>query len=773
MMAALSALAPNKSAIQQALEHLFGGLLDGMHDGLIEIASCENQGGEHPIWRASLFGTDELEEAADWAATENLARRNVYVAPALRRPNTNRHKRAKKSDVLGTVVLWAEWDDAEAFNSAKDKLTFCKPTMGCITGRTPAKRAQAMWRIESAITDIAQIESAVAGLAAATGGEDDVWNADRLMRLPGSISWRKLDKPERIDEPTALQIGFKDRPAIYPTEQVLKAYPPTKPKASSHSTADALPEYTYARGPLGLNGEIADKREKYLRNTVYIVFLELGAKNGIEPTARELFDVVWPQYKAHADLVSRPGRGMNEAMYKCRKMVQRYHAGELKFKTIYEVIAEYESRPRQQIAPAPEWDKEPAKTGAAAAPSGQPQAARSLVLTEWVGTAFVGDPKPVEWLVERSIPLGVPFLIAAMGDTGKSYLLLNLAHRVAYGEIDFMPKPLLGGPVIAQGRVVVLTAEDDRNVVHTRLRALDPLDRRLKAPERLMVVPLPDAGGPFPLVRQGRDGLVTTPEFESLVEQCKAIEDLKLVVFDPLQAFVLADVNADPAAGQFLWTALARLAAETGAAVGVAHHMKKTGGAPIKTIAEAREAIRGSSALVDGTRAVYALWNAEEGEAKRICRAANVPHSSNAVVFGAIVKANNQANREISTYIRNEFGLLEDRTAGLPEPAKFEPALEQALVDAIADAARLGQPYQKTGNAGLYKQKARLPEAIQVLSKHALGGLIDRLLEQARVVQAKVGKGASAPQWLDVPSGPFARGEGEFAPGAIVPEVPE
>lgn len=772
MNAALSALAPNKSAIQQALEHLFGGLLDGLHEGLIEIASCEGQGGENPIWRASLFATDELEEAADWAATENLARRNVYVAPALRKPETNRHKRAKKSDVLGTVVLWAEWDDADNFAAAKDKIAFCKPTMGCITGRTPAKRAQAMWRVESAITDIAEIEGAVAGLAAALGGEDDVWNADRLMRLPGSISWRKLDKPERIDEPTALQIGFSDRPAIYPTEQVLKAYPPTKPKSASHGTGDTLPEYTYARGPLGLNGEIADKRERYLRNTVYIVFIEIGATTGSVPTAQELFDVVWPQYKAHADLVTRPGRGMNEAMYKCRKIVQRYHAGDLKVKTIYDIIAEYESRPRQTFTPAPEWDKEPAGQ-AKASPAGRTQTARALTLTDWVGTAFVGEPKPVEWLVERAVPLGVPFLIAAMGDTGKSFLLLNLAHKVAYSEIEFSPKPLLGGPVIAHGRVVVLTAEDDRNVIHTRLRALDPLDRRLKAPDRLMVVPLPDAGGPFPLVRQGRDGLSTTPEFESLVEQCKAIEDLKLVIFDPLQAFVLADVNADPAAGQFLWTALARLAAETGAAVGVAHHMKKTGGLPIKTIAEAREAIRGSSALVDGTRAVYALWNAEEGEAKRICRTANVPFVHNSVVFGAIVKANNQANREISTYIRNEFGLLEDRTAGLPEPTAPDPALERALVTAIADAARAGQPYQKTGNAGLYKQKARLPEAIQALSKHALGTLIDRLLEQAKVVQAKVGKGSSAPQWLDVPSGPFARGDGEFAPGAIVPEVPE
>ncbi len=36
---------------------------------------------------------------------------------------------------------------------------------------------------------------------------------------------------------------------------------------------------------------------------------------------------------------------------------------------------------------------------------------------------------------------------------------------------------------------------------------------------------------------------------------------------DPLQAFVAADVNADPAAAHFLWSAMSEVAATTGATI--------------------------------------------------------------------------------------------------------------------------------------------------------------------------------------------------------------
>src|SRR5947209_50640 len=55
-------------------------------------------------------------------------------------------------------------------------------------------------------------------------------------------------------------------------------------------------------------------------------------------------------------------------------------------------------------------------------------------LDQWdAERAFVGDPEPIRWLVKGSIPAGVSGMVAAAGDTGKSYILLDLCERVARG----------------------------------------------------------------------------------------------------------------------------------------------------------------------------------------------------------------------------------------------------------------------------------------------------------------------------------------------------
>ena len=107
---------------------------------------------------------------------------------------------------------------------------------------------------------------------------------------------------------------------------------------------------------------------------------------------------------------------------------------------------------------------------------------------------------------------------------------------------------------------------------------------------------------PGPLIANDGKTFARTPFFDDLKRQLLAIKDLRLVVIDPLQAFVSADVNADPAAAQFLWSAMAELAAATGATVLLTHHMRKDGMMRIADGDDAREAIRGTTALVDGAR---------------------------------------------------------------------------------------------------------------------------------------------------------------------------
>ncbi len=255
-----------------------------------------------------------------------------------------------------------------------------------------------------------------------------------------------------------------------------------------------------------------------------------------------------------------------------------------------------------------------------------------------------------------------------------------------------------------------------------------------------------------------------TEEFGNLRGQLLEIDQLKLVVFDPLQAFVSADANKDPAVGQYFCTLLGQLAAETGACVLVTHHFRKQG--RIKTPADARDAVRGTTALIDGMRCVYALWPVEEGYGRKACKKIGVVFDPYRVVRGAVVKANWPVDTTIHTHVRNEFGLLCDRTSQMDDSPEAWEALLGKLGIAIAQAATEGKPYNKTGKNGVYHRREELPVTFRKTSRNSLEAMVQELLDKDRVRQCSASKSGSV-RWLDVPGGKFARGEGSFQPGAL------
>jgi hypothetical protein len=120
---------------------------------------------------------------------------------------------------------------------------------------------------------------------------------------------------------------------------------------------------------------------------------------------------------------------------------------------------------------------------------------------------------------------------------------------------------------------------------------------------------------------------------------------------------------------------------------------------------------------------------------------------------------------KVTTYVRTDDGVLYDRTADVANARGPQIDLEKALVEAVEAAAEAGMPFTLTGKAGLFQQAERLPEQLRALSRHKLERLGRDLLDAKRIKQAAA-KGSNIPQWLDVPGGKFARGEGEFAKGA-------
>ena len=63
---------PALSRCTSHVEHLFGGYLDGCHEGKVELAWCD--GKDRKLKHAAIFGTDELDELVERAVQVNRIR---------------------------------------------------------------------------------------------------------------------------------------------------------------------------------------------------------------------------------------------------------------------------------------------------------------------------------------------------------------------------------------------------------------------------------------------------------------------------------------------------------------------------------------------------------------------------------------------------------------------------------------------------------------------------------------------------------------------------
>jgi len=381
-----------------------------------------------------------------------------------------------------------------------------------------------------------------------------------------------------------------------------------------------------------------------------------------------------------------------------------------------------------------------------------PKAYRT-VISDWSIERYSGPAPERQWLVEYTIPQAALTIISAQGDAGKGMLLLDLGLKVAGGDTKnpLFPSDAFGNEICSFGPVVILTAEDDKDEMHRRIAAIRN-KRHLEYP--IYIVPLPNAGGPMPFVVPGKHGPEPGQAWHEIKQQVAVISGLRLVVIDPLASFVMADVNADPAVGAFTTGLFASLATETGAAVIVAHHLAKTK-SKIETPEDARALVRGSTAIVDGARAVYVLWGADEKMAIQKCKHLGVDWERNKIFFGCLVKANGPGDRSIKTFARNSSGLLEPVDVKIRQAATEDKSIMLDLLeDDIRYFAEAGYPFSKTGANGVHEQKSCLNPVLQKVPRGQLWHLVDELKKQKRIVPVAP-KGSKNRSYLDVPNGPF------------------
>ena len=388
---------------------------------------------------------------------------------------------------------------------------------------------------------------------------------------------------------------------------------------------------------------------------------------------------------------------------------------------------------------------------------------KSLLVSEM----FVGRAPEQKFLIADTIPLGVPVVFAAAGDSGKGMMTLDLAMKVASG---FSMQSSFGGLVSTHGNVVVMTAEDDKDELHRRIERLDPRGKRFEYEHDLRILPLPNLGGVFPMMQRIDNSYVMGSDFERLYEQILEIDNLALFIADPMASFVHADINADPAAGAAFMGMLAQLSTETGATVMVNHHMAKIReNEPIKTPEQARNLIRGTSAIVDGVRSAFSVWQVDERIGRERCKDLNITYTRNTVFDGGVVKSNGPANRDIRHFIRNQnTGLLEDRSQDIRNLA-LSPTLrlrQDNLYQLIDMCERNGEALTKDGKyngvrARLETMQPIEPFVIDLQKEDNQSTTIKntiKALEQAGRVKSYKFTELGPTSWLGTVTGPMANG---------------
>ena len=271
----------------------------------------------------------------------------------------------------------------------------------------------------------------------------------------------------------------------------------------------------------------------------------------------------------------------------------------------------------------------------------------AIGLKQYAVRNLVENPPPREWLVDKLVEKSKPMLLASIGGVGKSMLSLDLGLKTIQGSGFW-----LDNQIKRAGNVVVLAAEDDRQEIHRRVNALDPKFARLETNYDMFVFTVPDYGKPFTLLKEDNMGLKITNQAEELIEELETINDLELVIIDPIQSFVNAPITTSQEASQMYCQLAARISAKFNCACLSIHHMGKTGLTGTEDSMAARASIRGASSIVDGHRAAIAIWLAPENEAETICMEQGVEYDPMRVVKCGVVKANSS---EIDTKVKTLF----------------------------------------------------------------------------------------------------------------------
>lgn len=391
-------------------------------------------------------------------------------------------------------------------------------------------------------------------------------------------------------------------------------------------------------------------------------------------------------------------------------------------------------------------------------------------LQMWAAHRWITEPKPRhEFLVNKMVIKGEPHLLVAEGGSGKTFLVADLAMKVAAFE-EGDEYEWCGEPVLTGGTTVLILCEDSKTEMHIRLLDLNKDGLIEKAGDRLIILPMTSAElcGSFSLCARGQGGeMESSPRWNEMVGLMGRLPNLSLVALDTLNSVSHGDENSAIVIAELMREA-GRVTGELGAALVVNHHVRKGDSQnPIRSIEMLNESIRGSTAIPSYFRINMGMY--KPGDYERRLNAMGEPVKKGSLWRFGITKANiNGLIEGEKTLLRNEVGLLVDVT----KRDKFADVnlLERLawLVFAIESAVSAGHPYKRgKGSDAIYTRRNELPGLLRHVGPREFERLIEDAMQSSLLV-ATTAPGGKSKTYLDVPGGLLSRDDyaAKIQPGA-------
>lgn len=231
-----------------------------------------------------------------------------------------------------------------------------------------------------------------------------------------------------------------------------------------------------------------------------------------------------------------------------------------------------------------------------------PNTANTLLATPRLVNLATVTPRAVRWLWGGRIALGKLTLIAGEPGLGKSFLTLDLTARVTTGNP--WPDDAPGTNSNQPGSVVLLSAEDDiEDTIRPRLDAAGAEVQYVNALQGIEF--RPDATGP---AKQRCFNLES--DLPHLEQAVNALPDCRLVVIDPVSAYLGGTDSHKNAEIRSMLAPLAELASRRNLAVVAVTHLNKSSGST------AMNRVTGSLAFIAAARAGW-LVAADKANPKR------------------------------------------------------------------------------------------------------------------------------------------------------------